>query len=83
MKGKEFIPETITAYLNLIIVRMSARECLEHPWLQDEDIYVDMLQVMMMMIIMMIIIMIFPIKCRSLKLSGCGDVWREEDGTEL
>ena len=25
--------------------RLSARECLEHPWLQDEEIYVDMLQV--------------------------------------
>ena len=38
---------------------MSARECLEHPWLQDEDIYVDMLQVMMMIMTRSIIIM-FP-----------------------
>ena len=24
---------------------MTARECLEHPWVLDDDIYVDMLQV--------------------------------------
>ena len=33
---------------------MSARECLEHPWLQDEEIYVDMLQVMIIIAMMMI-----------------------------
>ena len=37
---------------------MSARECLEHPWLQDEEIYVDMLQVMIILAMMMIKMMI-------------------------
>ena len=37
--------------------RLSARECLDHPWLQDEDIYVDMLQVIMTMMMIMIMIM--------------------------
>ena len=34
--------------------RLSARECLDHPWLLDEDIYVDMLQVRTMIIFKMI-----------------------------
>ena len=42
----------------LFNVRMSARECLEHPWLQDEEIYVDMLQVMIILAMMMIKMMI-------------------------
>merc|ERR550532_3706905 len=41
LQAKDLVSKLLVTDCN---ERMTARECLEHPWVLDDDIYVDMLQ---------------------------------------